>query len=326
MKTNKKTYHKIIDLLLRAPSTRRQLISRYIETLGLTKEELADKNTKSRANVERSVVGAVINDMLARGMINRSDEGIYTAADQKPIIIRNERCESEILKMLEGRSLSKIEIRSELIRIFGTERTVTERDDSKLLSFMGDALRRMVNDGILTLTDNKYALTTKIAARIDDINSMLSLKNEFLTKLHRRGGEFFEVYFMNLLERYVSQYGKTVITCSTTGGSADGGIDGIMETVDCLGFRETVMVQTKNRIDPSSETDVRGFYGAVCARQGSRGIFATSSDFHPIAEEFLSAIDNCVGVDGTKLFEMAMMTRYGIRKCGSELTVDDKII
>ena len=86
------------------------------------------------------------------------------------------------------------------------------------------------------------------------------------------------------------------------------------------------MVQTKNRIDVSSETDVRGFYGAVCARQGSRGIFATSSDFHPAAEEFLEKIDNCVGVDGTKLFDMAMLTQYGIKKSGAEYTVDDKII
>ena len=106
----------------------------------------------------------------------------------------------------------------------------------------------------------------------------------------------------------------------------DGGIDGILETVDSLGFRETIMVQTKNRLETTNETTVRGFYGAVCARQGSRGIFATTSDFHYAAKGFLESIDNCVGVDGKKIFEMALETRYGIKKCGAELSVDEKII
>ena len=191
---------------------------------------------------------------------------------------------------------------------------------------MGDALRRMVNDGVLILTDKRYSLAQRIAARMDDIETMLTLKDSYLTRLHKKGGEFFEVYFMNLLERFVTLYGKTVISCSTTGGSADGGIDGIMETVDCLGFRETVMVQTKNRTDMSNETTVRGFYGAVCARHGSRGIFVTSSDFHPAAESFLKSIDNCVGVDGDMLFKMAIKTHYGIKKVGAEYVVDEKII
>ena len=86
------------------------------------------------------------------------------------------------------------------------------------------------------------------------------------------------------------------------------------------------MVQTKNRSDTTNETTVRGFYGAVCAKQGSRGIFVTLSDFHPAAAAFLNSIDNCVGVDGDMLFKMALDTHYGIKKCGTEITVDDKIL
>ena len=326
MKINKKAYSKIIDILLKKPLSRRQLISAYIDTLGLTPQELADKSTKSRSNTERSLIGSVINEMQSAGLILRSDDGMYSAADQKPILIRNEKCAAEILKMLKGNAMSKSDIKEKLVQIFGTDKTVTERDDNKLFSYMNESLRTMVDRGVLVLKNGAYSHAPKTAARIDDISSMLALKNEFLSRLHRKGGEFFEVYFMNLLERYVSLYGKTVVSCATTGGSADGGIDGIMESVDCLGFRETVMVQTKNKIDPSSETDVRGFYGAVCARGGTRGIFATSSEFHSGAEEFLKAIDNCVGVDGDKLFEMAMITHYGIKKSGAELSVDDKII
>ena len=86
------------------------------------------------------------------------------------------------------------------------------------------------------------------------------------------------------------------------------------------------MVQTKNRSDTVNETVARSFWGAVCAKQGSRGIFATSSDFHYSAKAFFDSIDNCVGVDGDKIFERARQTNYGIKKVGSELTVDEKII
>ena len=184
----------------------------------------------------------------------------------------------------------------------------------------------MQREGVVILSDGVYSLAGKIAAKIDDISSMLNLKNTYLSKLHSRGGEFFETYFMNLLEKYVFLHGKTVVANSTTGGSADGGIDGIMQTVDCLGFRETVMVQTKNRSEPTNETTARGFYGAVCARQGSRGIFVTSSDFHPAAKAFFESLDDCVGIDGDKLFEMAVETHFGIKKTPSGLTVDEKII
>ncbi|MBR2650982.1 MAG: restriction endonuclease [Clostridia bacterium] len=326
MKNEKNVYVKIIDILESSPRTRRALIGAYIDTLGLTREQLADKSTKSVANIRRSMIGSVIDEMYRRGMIIKSHDGIYSAVDQKPVVIRKEQCEGQILKLLSVKTMTKSELRRELQRSFGTDKTVTERDDNKLFSYMGDTLRTMLREGVIVQNEKEYSLAGKIAARIDDINSMLDLKLSYLSRLHSRGGEFFETYFMTLLEKYVKGFGKTVISNCTTGGSADGGIDGIMETVDSLGFRETVMVQTKNRSEPINETVARGFYGAVCAKQGSRGILVTSSEFHPAAREFLESIDNCVGVDSDKLFEMAIKTHYGIKKQNNTLTVDEKII
>lgn len=326
MKSNKKIYSTVIDILEKKPLQRRELIAAYINSLALPRELMLDKSTSGRVNVERSIIGAAINEMRSKGIITKNADGFYFATEQKPVVIRNERCESEILKMLAEKSLTKSEIRQGLTRVFGTDKTLTEKDDNKLFAYMGDALRRMVKDGALTLDGKYYSISKKISARIDDISNVLTLKNVFLTRLHKKGGEFFENYFMTLLEKYVTLFGKTVTSNTTTGGSADGGIDGILETVDMLGFRETIMVQTKNRSDTTNETDVRGFWGAVCARQGSRGIFVTSSDFHYSARAFLDSIDNCVGVDGDKIFEMARMTHYGIKKIGAELTVDDRIL
>lgn len=327
MKNNKKRiYIKIVDALEASPKTRREIIDAYVNSLGLTREELADRNTKSRANIERSAAGIAINEMRQLGMITRNDDGVYFAHDQKPVIIRKERCESEIFRMLGERPMTKGAIRSELLRALGADKTVTERDDNKLFSYMGDVLRDMSARGAVRIDGKYYSLSPKLAAKADDISELLELKNSYLTRLHRKGGEFFEVYFMTMLEKYMTQLGKSVISNTVTAGAADGGIDGIMETVDQLGFRETIMVQTKNRSDMTVETTVRGFYGAVCARQGSRGMFVTSSDFHPAATAFLDSIDNCVGIDGSRLFEMACKTHYGIKRVGTELYVDDKII
>ena len=130
---------------------------------------------------------------------------------------------------------------------------------------------------------------------------------------------------MNLLERYLIRCGKIVNESYVTGGSADGGIDGIAKTVDSLGFKETIMVQTKNRNDIAVETDIRAFYGAVCAAQGSRGIYAITSGFHPGARAFLDSIDNCVGVDGEKIFSMAVDVSYGILREDGKLVIDRSI-
>ena len=155
---------------------------------------------------------------------------------------------------------------------------------------------------------------------------MLSLKADFIARIHARGGEFFENYLVTLLSKYYKRHGYTVEEAYVTGGSADGGIDGVIKTVDGLGFRETVMIQTKNRIELSSETDVRGFYGAVCASGGTRGIFVSASDFHSTARDFLLGVDNCVGINGRKLFSLAVECSYGIKKSGGKLTVDERII
>ena len=86
------------------------------------------------------------------------------------------------------------------------------------------------------------------------------------------------------------------------------------------------MVQTKNRLVIADETAVRGFWGAVCARQGSRGIYVVSSRFHSGAKKFLEQLDNCVGVDGDKLFSMAIECSYGIKRSADGLVIDDKIL
>ncbi|MBQ8289457.1 MAG: restriction endonuclease [Clostridia bacterium] len=324
--TEKNICFKIIDILEGGAKTRRELIDGYILSLGLSREVMLDRSTSGKVNQYRSEVGTAINEMLRKGIIHRSADGMYSASEQKPVVIRNERCERLVLKLLKKSPMTKNAIRDELVRALGTDKTLTDTDDKKLFATLGEILRRLVREGIAVLNGKVYSLQKRVESRLDDIDGLLTLKESFLLGIHKRGGEFFESFFMTLLEKYVTLHGKTVIENTTTGGADDGGIDGIMRTRDCLGFRETVMVQTKNRLSPASETEVRGFWGAVCARQGSLGIFATTSGFHPSAATLLETIDSCVGVDGDMIFKMAIKTLYGIKKSGSAYSVDERII
>ena len=316
----------VLDALDNDELTRRELIDSVIDGFALSAEELADKAVGSHYSELRSSAGIVISDMDAKGIIAKDDGGRYRRATEKIVAIRIDECEEEILNIVKSSPMSKAEIKDSLVSYFGTDKTASVKDDNHLFTYMGQILKSLVAEGVFDFDGVKYSIAPEKSAYIKNRTEVLSLKSAFLSRVHSRGGEFFEVYFLNLLKRYLARIGKNIIEGYVTGGSDDGGIDGVVRTADSLGFRETIMIQTKNRSDIISETDVRSFYGAVCAKQGSRGIFATISNFHPGAQRLLNSLDDCVGVDGDKIFAMACDTSYGIKREGEKLIIDREII
>lgn len=319
MRAHKRIYNVIIEEIERGAGRRCELIDRAVARL------VGEGCTHEERSLVRGEVGAMLNEMEENGVISAVTDS-YALNTSRPIALRAENCEREIITLLRGGAMTKATIRDRLEKFFGTDKTATLRDDQTLYSLIGQVLKRLTTLGVIVLSEGKYSIAPEKAARVDDISALLSLKADFITRLHSKGGEFFEHYIMTLLAKYMAKHGKTVLDCRTLGGAQDGGIDGIMKTVDGLGFRETVMVQAKNRIELTNETVVRGFYGAVCAAQGSRGVFATTSDFHPSAHAFLESIDNCVGVNGEKIFMMAIECQYGTRRRGGKYYIDTKIL
>ncbi|MBO7304006.1 MAG: restriction endonuclease [Clostridia bacterium] len=319
-------YRAILDALDGDSQPRRALIDSAINAFRLSAEEIADKSTNGRLNVLRATSGTVINEMRKRGVITKLESGEYIRNTEKPVAIRMERCEEAILGLLADKPMSRKDIRAELILAFETDKTVTNKDDNTLFSIIGQILKRLVADGTLSYDGTIYRIKPEEQASLKNRREVLSLKADFLAKVHSMGGEFFEKFFMNLLARYFIRCGKTVTESTVTGVSADGGIDGIIKTTDTLGFKETIMVQTKNRNTFTTETDVRSFWGAVCAAQGTRGIYAIISDFHPTAKQLLDSIDSCVGVNGDKIFTMAIDVGYGIKRDGDRLVIDRSVL
>ena len=319
-------FRSVLKLLDDGGLSRADVIDGVLAGYKLTEGELADFSINGRRFNLRSAIGTVLSDMEKKGIVAENEDGLCVRTEEQLVAIRIEECEVEIIKLVTEAPRTKQEIKDGLVAYFGTDATPTVKDDNRLFTYMGQILKRLVTEDTFDYDGAVYSVKPERTAYINDRKALLDLKASFLSRIHSHGGEFFEHYFLNLLKKYLIHCDKTVTEAYVTGGSADGGIDCVLKTVDSLGFRETIMVQTKNRSETTNETTVRGFYGAVCARQGSRGVFATISDFHPAATELLNSIDNCVGVNGDKIFSMACDTSYGILRDGTRLKIDNGVI
>ena len=227
----------VLDAMDKGPLLKEEIIKLALSAL--------EKSTDGSLNLEEKI-DAAISKMLSRGVLQASN-GYYRRNSERPVSIRIERCEEEILKLLTRENLTKEELKERLSKILGTDKTATERDDAKLASYLGQILKKLVTEKAVSFDGGVYSVSPAKTAELKNRAEIIALMADFLALLHSKGGEFFEGYFMTLLAKYLIRCGKTVIESKTTGGSEDGGIDGIAKTVDSLGFRETIMVQTKIR-------------------------------------------------------------------------------
>ncbi len=302
------------------------ILSYVVSSAKLTKAELADLSPNGKQNVLRSLTSVELSELKKSGHV-RETSGEYRLEKQPPIIVQEEACEKEIYALLANSDYSKEVLFERLEQEMGTNKTATKIDDAKLRSIAGTLLKRLTAKGIVLFVGGKYSLQkkeNKVYTNTED--GAVDLKDAFLKRLCSMGGPFFERYFMNLLQSYYKLRGMSVQNCQVLGGAFDGGIDGTAETKDWLGFTEIVMVQMKCRgKSPVTEKDVREFYGAMCARGGSRGIYATTSYFHYGAKSFMDKLKNLVGIDGEKLFWMAKLCLYGIKKAKNGYILDESV-
>lgn len=106
-------------------------------------------------------------------------------------------------------------------------------------------------------------------------------------------------------------YGADQRALTRTGGSADGGIDGMI-TLDRLGL-EKVYIQAKRWALNNSvgRPELQSFYGALAIRKANKGVFITTSSFTTPAIEYAAQVSNgIVLVDGELLTQL--MIEYGV--------------
>jgi len=315
----------LLELLEEKPGLRRkQLIEGCISRMGFDAEQLRDRRVDSPVIREKSRVGALLTALIGNGDIEENEAGRLFAKNSVDVLRAHEQAEAWLLELLkDGVARSKAVIYDEAERRFTGGNT---------RSLVGQAIVRLLREKRIRESAKGYVLPPKSDYPNTELGNLLlearnggDLQKCFLEAVHVKGGEWLESYAVRLLAEYCRQCGKTVTAAYVTGGSDDGGLDGVLETTDWLGFRERILMQMKNRYVQVTPKDVREFYGAVCAEQGSRGVFVCTSNFHPEAQKLLDKVDNLIGIDGAKLFEIAKLCRFGIRDEGSRTILDDDL-
>ena len=335
----KRTDEQLQELLLRKLSKagrlrRKQLIEAGIAALGMERGADADLSPGAPLTMMKSRLGMVLTGLIHAGSIREDEAGYLQLERAQDIEFAPAAIRAFIIRTLEERGLLG---KQELYRLaeihFGTDRTATKQDDNALRSVMGRCLVEMEKERAVVKTTRGYRPgapgdypATELGGYLRQAAEGGDLKRCFLEAIHTKGGEWFESYCVRLLRAYYLSEGKLVDEGFVTGGSDDGGIDGVIHTTDDLGYRETVLMQMKNRHAVMTAKDVREFYGAVCAENGSRGIFITLSSFHPEAQKLLDKVDNLTGVNGDKLFEIARRCKLGLLEKNGRLCIDEALL
>ena len=304
-----------------ASASRKEILDAAMRPYGMGKMNPDSKSLKGRYGTVRSYLGATLSDLVRRGEVSRGGRG-YLLGDDGEIAIERAVVENKLRATLKRRAYTEAELVRSLGRLLGTDATRSTLDDARLASTVHELLSSMLAEGAISLSDGRYTLVPK-QKRADGIYTEHTLRIHLYEFLWERGGPAFEAFVAGLLEKYYLMRGYEVLFSETTGGSADGGIDVEVHVKDPLGFVDSILIQTKCRVrNHVTEKEVREFYGALCAKGGSRGMYITTSTFHPSAENFLDSIDRCIGIDGSRLFELVLLTSYGIRRVKDGYRID----
>ena len=335
----KRTDEQLQELLLRELARagrlrRKQLIEACAAALGMEAGSGADLSPGAPLAMTKSRLGMILTGLIHAGSIREDEAGFLHLEQVQDLTFAPAAIRRFITKTLrEQGTTGKQELYRLAEQAFGTDRTPGKADDNALRSVMGRCLLEMEKERGVVKTARGYRLGTLGDYPATELGGYLrqaaqggDVKQCFLEAIHTKGGEWFESYCVRLLRAYYLSEGKMVDEGCVTGGSDDGGIDGIIHTTDDLGYRETVLMQMKNRHAVMTAKDVREFYGAVCAENGSRGIFITLSSFHPEAQKLLDKVDNLTGVNGDKLFEIARRCKLGLIEKDGRLCIDEELL
>lgn len=320
----------LLEELKKKPRLRRKaLLEQCVAQLDFTQEELKDFSVGSPVVQLKSRMGALLTQMIHNGDIEESESGYLTVQRTPGAVLERDRAAEFILQLLQdGKQWPRHQIFNRADRVFQPADQDTE---AQLHALLGQTIQTLEREKRILEGPNGYRLpvsqypNTELGYWMQEAKNGANLCECFLNAVHTQGGEWLESYAVRLLSEYYRRNGKTVTSAYVTGGSNDGGLDGVIQTTDWMGFRESILLQMKNRYAVISPKDVREFYGAVCIAQGSRGIFVTISSFHNEAQKLLQQVDNLIGVDGRKLFEIAKRCGFGIKKQNGCVMLDEAV-
>lgn len=159
--------------------------------------------------------------------------------------------------------------------------------------------------------DSSLTPEERIASASAELNEILG--EDILARIKSAPPSFFEKVVLDLLAAL--GYGLPGETASLrTGGTGDGGIDGVIEE-DRLGL-ERIYVQAKRYANQAvTAHDVRSFSGALDDKGARKGVFVTTSGFSRDAVAYAERQQHkrMVLIDGDRLADLMIRHGVGVR-------------
>lgn len=273
-----------------------QLIEPLLRALGAAPDGLSAREARSRVATDLNIAPDDLEEMLPSGMQSRFSNRVGWAHD---------RLKRAGLSGSPERGFWRLTPQ-------GQEMAKSAQVDVDAIMQMGLGVRERISgepppSSTPPPEPGQLSPTERIEGAIEELTD--SLSEELLGTIGQASPTFFEQLVLDVLR--AMGYGASRASIERTGGSGDGGIDGII-TLDRLGL-EKVYVQAKRWQGTVGRPEIQGFFGALASRRASKGVFITTSRFTREATEFAAqASDSLVLVDGALLTRLMVEYEVGV--------------
>ena len=269
------------------------------------------------ASPEHTAVHPTVRRVRASSRGERSPRPTVAPSSASAVLITEEEIERVIFNAIRRNSATKNDILAALKRTYVDPYGLRKEEENRLYTIATNLLQKLLARNAIQTVDGRYM--NKPSHRVlnpgvaQSAYSTGNVEMRFINELNRQSGDFFEQFAAKLLEKYFEMSNVKVDASYVVGGSDDNGIDIMIETTDFLGYRERVLVQAKKRAtQPVTLKEVREFYGALCAEEGTRGVFITTSSFCMEASKMIGKVRNLIAIDKRKLFALAEHCEVGL--------------
>lgn len=302
----------------------------FMDEEPVLKTPLAASVPSVDATVAPATVG-VRETSIRRTRQSRAERRPSQVQGVSAVLITEDELERVMLNALRRNSATKADLLAVLKRTYVDPNRFSKEEENRIYTVAGNVLQKLVNRGTLQNNDGRYlqkpSQRVLNPGRAPGASFTGNVETRFITELNRQSGDFFEQFAARLLEKYFEMSNIRVDASYVVGGSDDNGIDIMLETTDWLGYKERVFVQAKKRAtQPVTLKEVREFYGALCAEEGTRGVFITTSSFCMEASKMIGKIRNLIAIDKRKLFALAEHCEVGlVRDEEGRLLLDENL-
>ena len=312
---------------------RKPLINECVSLFGLSEQETKDKSYNSIFTKCKSLVGSVINEMIADGYLFLTDAKVLVLLIDIKVILKEDEITNYLGSLLKKKEMTRDEIISCCVKKYKTDKTKTQEDDLELINLIDNILNKYLTKSVIKKENLLYSFVSTNKTGLDCViqniieNSKVDSLHESLVKaISVKGGEFFEAFSVKILTEYYKHNNNKILTSKVTGGSSDNGIDGIIEYQTLLDNKVLVLMQAKARTSTQvTLKEVREFYGAFKSQNGTLGIFTTNTTYHNEAKKFAENLDDLILIDGKKFEQLCILTKTAVKKYKNKYILDKEI-